>query len=437
MKAGRDQEEWLLRWVDGGLPPEERRRVERELVERPEVRDQLRRLAEEAVLFGDLGRMTTAAESRGDLVPFPRRRPWGWPLALAAVLALLLGLGALWVGRGENPRARVTRASGALGVFGKRGAVERPLPDGERLQAGDNVATHSCDSWAELELRDGSRLTIAGRSEFRLLSPESDSERVSLLRGSLWHNPRSNAIPVRLEIQTPTAVIGAVGAQLDLQTSSTETVLRVNRGRATVTHSAAGDTVEVPAGFQTRLTLSPQAALVVQPQPSPVVSWSCRGNQAAEVVLGSWLTPEEGFPVRLRAEPLLWPLPDRPPVMLYVVALAVAPRSSSPVALRAGSRVRFQGRTGHPGPVRFGFSTQRMRGMYAGKFEIDVPAESLAPLGRPWTVELPISAFRSLQPKLYPSAQDLEVVDIYALTLVQDFGLELHQIEVLPGPEMN
>jgi hypothetical protein len=75
--------------------------------------------------------------------------------------------------------------------------------------------------------------------------------------------------------------------------------------------------------------------------------------------------------------------------------------------------------------------------MYAGKFEIDVPATSLAPPGQPWTVELPISAFRSLQPKLYPGAQDLEVVDIYALTLVRDAGLELHQIEVLPGPEMN
>ncbi|MFM7817253.1 MAG: hypothetical protein ACKPGI_09825 [Verrucomicrobiota bacterium] len=42
-------------------------------------------------------------------------------------------------------------------------------------------------------------------------------------------------------------------------------------------------------------------------------------------------------------------------------------------------------------------------------------------------------AFRSLQPKLYPGARDLEVIDIYALTLREDAGLELHQVEVLPG----
>jgi len=83
--------------------------------------------------------------------------------------------------------------------------------------------------------------------------------------------------------------------------------------------------------------------------------------------------------------------------------------------------------------VRFGFSTQRMRGMYAGKFEVDVPADSLGPAGRSWTVDLPISSFWSLQPKLYPGAQDLEVIDIYALTLREDAGLELHQVQVLPG----
>jgi len=54
-------------------------------------------------------------------------------------------------------------------------------------------------------------------------------------------------------------------------------------------------------------------------------------------------------------------------------------------------------------------------------------------VGRSWTVDLPISAFRSLQPKLYPGAQDLEVIDIYALTLRENAGLEPHQVEVLPG----
>ncbi len=435
MKPDPILEERLLRWVDGRLTSEERQHLDRELRDRPEARLLLRQLAEEAVLFGDLGRTAAATRLRGDIVVFPGRNRWMWPVALAASMVFVFGLTVLWLRREDRPMARVTQVSGALGVFGARGATERPLPDGERLVAGDIVETHSCDSWAELELRNGSHLTVAGRSQFRLLTSASDTDRVNLLRGGLWHNPRSNGIPGRLEVQTPTAMVSAGEAQFVLQTSPTETVLRVNRGRATVTHVVGGDTVEVLAGFQTRLTLSPQTALVVQPQPSPVLSWSWRGDHSAQVILGSWLSPEAGLSVRLRAEPLLWPLPDRPPMALYVVSLAVAPRSSSPLALRAGSRVRFHGRTEHPGPVRFGFSTQRMRGMYAGKFEIDVPAKSLAPPGQPWTVELPISAFWSLQPKLYPNAQDLEVIDIYAFTVVQDRGLELHQVEVLPGTE--
>lgn len=426
-------EERLLRWVDGRLSAEERRHLERELMDRPESRALLRQLAEEAVLFGDLGRTTALPRGHGNIIPFPARSRRLWPVALAAALVGVAVLSALWMRSWPHPVARVERVSGALGVFGIRGATERPLPRDQWLAAGDVVTTHSCDSWAELALRDGSRLTVAGRSEFRLLSPGSDAERVRLVRGGLWHNPGSNGVPARLEIQTPTAVVSAGDAQFDLQAGPTETVLRVNRGWATVTHPVGGDAIDVAAGFQTRLTLSPGMPLVVQPQPSPVLSWSCRGDHAAEVVLGSWLPPEEGVPVRLRAEPLLWPLPERPPIVLYAVSLAVAPRSSRPVVLRSGSRVRFEGRTARPMTVRFGFSTQRMRGMYAGKFEVDVPPDSLGPVGRSWTVDLPISSFRSLQPKLYLGAQDLEVIDIYALTLREDAGLELHQVEVLPG----
>lgn len=435
MKSGQTPEEGLLRWVDGRLPAGERRRLERELAENPGSRALLRQLAEEAVEFGDWARMMGLSRGRGDVVPFPGRSRWLWPVALAATLAGVAGVAALWLGSRARPMARVEQVSGALGVFGIRGATERPLPRDQWLVAGDTVTTHSCDSWAELALQDGSRLTVAGRSEFRLLTPGSDAQRVSLVRGGVWHSPGSNGVPARLEIQTPTAMVSAGDAQFDLQAGPTETVLRVNRGRAWVTHSVGGDTIELPAGFQTRLTLAPQTALVVQPQPSPVLSWSCRGDHAAEVVLGSWLPPEDGVPVRLRAEPLLWPLPERPPIVLHAVSLAVAPGSSHPVALRSGSRVRFEGRIARPMTVRFGFSTQRMRGMYAGKFEVDVPPDTLGPVGRTWTVDLPISDFRSLQPKLYPDAQGLEVIDIYALTLREDAGLELHKVEVLPATE--
>jgi hypothetical protein len=72
-----------------------------------------------------------------------------------------------------------------------------------------------------------------------------------------------------------------------------------------------------------------------------------------------------------------------------------------------------------------------MRGVFSGKFEVDVTAAELGDVGEPWTVELPVSAFRPLHPELSPAPAGLELNDIYALTVIDDAGLELNRIEVL------
>ena len=118
--------------------------------------------------------------------------------------------------------------------------------------------------------------------------------------------------------------------------------------------------------------------------------------------------------------------------MLHVVGISAFRTTGRPVELRTESRVRFVGRTQRKQTVRFGFSTQRMHGVFAGKFEADVPAHSLAPAGRTWTVDLPVSKFRPLHPELSASPDGLEITDIYALTVIEDAGLELQRIEVLP-----
>ena len=59
--------------------------------------------------------------------------------------------------------------------------------------------------------------------------------------------------------------------------------------------------------------------------------------------------------------------------------MAVLRSSNRPVLLQPGSKLVFRGRTERPQMVRFGFSAQRMQGVFAGKFEIDAPPESLGP----------------------------------------------------------
>jgi len=94
---------------------------------------------------------------------------------------------------------------------------------------------------------------------------------------------------------------------------------------------------------------------------------------------------------------------------------------------RGAARVP-RGRAG----VRFGFSSQRMQGAFAGKFEIDVPSPTLGPAGATWEIDLPLASFRPLQPQLAGSPEGLELTDVYALTLEEDVGLEINPIELVP-----
>ncbi len=151
-----------------------------------------------------------------------------------------------------------------------------------------------------------------------------------------------------------------------------------------------------------------------------------------EVILGHWLPPTENERARVGAAPLLWPIPDRDPVMLYAVAIAARKSSDRPVLLRADSRLRFRGRTERPQTVRFEYSAQKMYGVFAGKFEADVTPESLRPAGETWELELPLANFRPLHPHLASSADGLELTDIYALTIEVDAGLEITHIELSP-----
>jgi hypothetical protein len=325
----------------------------------------------------------------------------------------------------------VTKVTGASGFFGTRGSAERPVPVGVALRAGDVVETRSCDSWIELELPDGSKLTVAGHSVLRFGGAFAGAAQLSLEHGNLWRSPATDRPAAPLTVRTPTAVLESGDALFNLQATDSESIVRVNAGLAHVTGNPDGSRVEVPAGSQVRLTLAAAAPRQAELQPTPVTSWTCDMASFPAVAIGRWLPTEYDSAIRLGAEPLLWPVPDRPPVMLHVVGISAFRTTGRPVELRTESRLRFVGRTQREHTVRFGFSTQKMRGVFAGKFEVDVPARLLGPAGQTWTVDLPVSKFRPLHPELSATPDGLEITDIYALTVIKDAGLKLQRIEVL------
>jgi hypothetical protein len=93
--------------------------------------------------------------------------------------------------------------------------------------------------------------------------------------------------------------------------------------------------------------------------------------------------------------------------------------------------LRFQGRTQSPHAVRFGFSTQKLQGVFGGKFELDIGPERLAAPGQLWQVDLPLDRFRALYPQLNDSSTGLQLIDVYALTVQDDVGLEILGVELI------
>ncbi len=443
MKENDSQHELLLRHFDGRSTPEERLRVVELLRSDPEARAFLREVAEQAVIVADLERIALGRQEalrerptrsadhgrRGVSVKF---RVWLWGPAVAAMIAILAVVAFEVLPIPRPLVVRVSKMSGSSQYFGSNGKSENELSVQAALSVGDTLETRSCDASIALDLGDGSTLTIAGRSTLRLLEAEAGANRFKLLLGNLWVSPAHAPGGEPMEIHTPIGSVEARSAQLDVQSSSTEMIVRVNEGSARVRRYVDGGAVDVPRGHQVTVSLSKKEPLAVIPQPKPINFWACDLWQVPEVILGKWLPSTGNERARLGAEPLLWPIPDRDPLMLYAVSLAAWKSSEWPVLLHSTSRLRFRGRTERAHTVRFGFSTQKMRGIFSGKFELDVNPDALGPAGETWEIDLPLTRFRPLHPHLSSSPDGFELTDVYALTVRDDAGLEINHIELLP-----
>ena len=441
MNPDDSQHELLLRYLDGRVTPEERQRVVELLRVDAAAREFLRTVSEQAVMVADLERIAAGreeaihprevvAELRRKIVPV-NLRAWQWGTA-AAVFVLLVVLAFQFRQTDKPEVARVSKVTGSSQYFGSKGKVENALAAGTSLSAGDTLETRSCDAWIELKLRDGSTLTIAGNAILRLLDGEAGGKRFELSQGSLWANPAPGTPGEPLLIQTPTMTVEVRGAQFNIQTSSTKSIVWVNEGSARVRKNLDGSVVMVAKGQQVATALSWKEPLAAMSQRAPIDYWACDLGQVPEVILGRWLPPTDQQRARLGAEPLLWPISEHDSLMLYAAALAAWKSSEHPVVLHADSKLRFRGRTERAQMVRFGFSAQKIRGVFAGKFEVDIPPASLGPVGETWEVELPLASFRPLHPHLAASPEGLELTDVYALTVKEDAGLEINHIELVP-----
>ena len=424
----------LLVFLDGGGTADERCSVEALLREDAAARELLRDLAEQAVTVADCRRMAgeeNDTQTRQGERPRAGQPAWRWPAIAAGLVVAAAAAGAL----SARPAAplvigQVTKAVGATRLFTAAGRIEEGIAAGATVGPGDTLESRSSDAWVATALSDGATLTIAGESVIRVLLPEASERRFDLVEGSLWLDPASETAAAPVVVRTPAAVLEATGALFDVRSGATETVVRVHGGLVRAARRVDGAILDVLPGSRCTVTLAADTPLAAEPQPDPTADWRLDPMSIGAAGHGLLRLATADRPASLSAFPLLWREGSHAPVLLHVVGAAVWRASDAPVRIGPESRFRFRGRSTRPVAIRFGVSTQRMQGVFSGKFEVDVAPNRQARDGDTFEVELTPADLVAVNPTLANSAEGLEVADIYALTILEDAGLEIVSIEV-------
>ncbi len=445
MKGKPPYEELLIRFLDGSLNSSEEVEVVQLLENNASAREYLRDISEQAIAVADLERTGAAikAQSANQSKPvaevdehaFMRgflQVSFKFVLPIAALVVLLAVLYKGILSKEPEPFLKISKVSSASHIYTAFGTIEDQLESDMPIREGDTVESKSCDSWLVLQLGDKSHITMAGHSYLQNMEKVEDTVQLRFLTGSLWAEFSQEEGMRSFSIQTPTCLIELKNAQFDLHSERFYTRLRVNDGNAIVTRLLDKSRREVHAGEQIECVLDSLAAFDSSEQPLPVDYWQCHLAKSPDITLGNILPSFEADFANIEAEPLPWKVHHNKHIMLYAVAFSVSRSSEQPVLLQQGSKLRYFVSYDQPERVRFGFSTQRMRGVYAGKFETDLQREQLGEPGEILSVELELDSFWPLNPQLSPRPEGLEVSDIYALTIKNDAGLKVHRIEIVP-----
>ncbi|MFL3667351.1 MAG: FecR domain-containing protein [Verrucomicrobiota bacterium] len=422
-----EQNELLLRHLNGQLGPDEEAKVANLLRRNAEARTFLRTVAEQAVVVADVERLDQHKPQTAKVVT-PVFHPWKWAVAAVAAFVLL----SAFVIATTPPRhtAKVSAILGPCQYIAADGKVRDEVKVGTLLRVGDTIRTRSSSAWVKLDLNSGSLMTIAGRSQLRLLNVDG-RRGFQLANGNLWATVAQSAGGKPVSIQTPTATVEAKVAQFDVEAHSMSSIVRVNSGTANVMRLADGQALDVVANHQAVVSPRRSRPFALTRQPEPVNEWSCRLISSSGAIFGKWLQPDEKNSVRLGAAPLL----IGKKTTIFMASFSVQCSSSPPVLIESGSRVRIRGTTRAEGPIYFGITTQRIKGVFFGKYTAKIEAGTLGQAGEPWQVEVPLSQFKPKTNQLPSSPAGMELTDIWIVSREETAELEIHSVKFLPREE--
>ena len=357
---------------------------------------------------------------------FRRRSLVGWIAAAAAIIALITIVS--WPDKQERV-ATVVELNGAVRWTGDGGQVVHDLAIGDSLSGG-TLESLAADSWIQIAFEDDSSVTISGSSSLTI-SKRDGRKLLHLRRGHISANVEPQPENKPLKIITPSAEAVVLGTQFNIIADELITSLTVNKGLVRVTRLADGSVQEVPADHQVVASLEQDTEFKAQPRRQHANTW--KGVFPQDVRHGSWVAPEGSGEGYVKAQPLLWKENPDKPVMLHVTLLSVS-AYKAPVVLEKGTKFHVRGQINKTKHVVFGITTNHAKGGFAGKYvaaqEIKVEEGESEAKGQ-FEVSLPLESFNR-QKKCFPSSPvGHEIFDVWVLTIEEDVGLEIFEIELL------
>lgn len=357
----------------------------------------------------------------------PSRRSWRWSLVGLTVATVSICLFLLLIRQGtmqpNTPLARITEVNGAVQWIGDGGHVQSETL-AEKPIAGGRLESLSVDSWAVLEYFDGSKITLAGHSQLTIV--DGTQKELRLGHGRFSASVVKQATGKPMLIHTPTAKIEVLGTQLNIDTDSTSTVVNVNKGQVRVTRLVDRSVVDVPANYRAVATVDRHSAVHVMQQLEPVGMWQSMFPRDAKY--GQWLAQPDGSG-SLRAAALLLTCGRPKPLLLYATVANVTGKDGGPMLLDSGGQFRIHGRIESTTDVHFGVTMNHPKGGLAGKYIVVRKVEA-ADGGKAFDWTLPLSEFKPLEATFPATPTGLELVDCWCLTVHDDHGLSIFDIEL-------
>jgi len=433
MKDAESNQEFLLRYLDGNILPEEEIQVADLLRSNSEARAFLREVAEQAVTVADTERVKQRRRSelgaRDDWAGNPREAltrmrelrtrfaRWPWAVAAAASIALIASV-YLSFSNVEPKIARITQLSGSLQWTGDGGRVFHNLRVGTKLPGG-TIEGMVPGSWFELEFKDGSTVTISGNS--MLTFSDHGQKKLYLKEGSVSGNVKPQPAGKPMLIYTRTAVLEVLGTQFEVEAGLAATMLNVSEGNVRVKRYSDGSMADVPAKH--RLIAAADHEMLPEPTPDAANRWKSQLHLGPDGTYGKWSPETDTQDAKLGAIP--YTIPQE--VTIYTAAFVVLRGDKPPVILQPDSVLRVRGHIASRNEVYFGITVRQPEGEFAGRFQTVRPAVEF-PGGRDFEILLKLRDFyldpslAQMKGKLPSVPFDLVVESIWCLTSRHGIG---------------